>query len=72
MTAVANPEYAIDVQGPEQALRRQACGARCLAARAPRRDFRISGTERQRQNHHHPHGVRTAQARLRQRNLPGL
>ena len=42
MTAASSPDFAIDVQRPEQALRRQARGEGCFPARASGRDLRLS------------------------------
>ena len=57
---------------PQQELRRQEGGRRSLADSRARRDLRLPRPQRQRQDHLHPHDVRSADAGCRQRHLPGL
>ena len=57
---------------PDQALRRPRRGRRRRPAGAARPDLRLPRPQRQRQDHHHPHAVRPADAGRRRGHLPRL
>ena len=57
----------IDVHGLTKVVRRPRGGARPLHAGQARHHLRLPRSQRQRQDHHHPHAVRPAHARRGQR-----
>jgi len=59
-------------RGADQVLRRPHCGQGPDPESAQGGDLRLPRAERQRQDHHHPHAVRAAHARLRPGHLPWL